>query len=266
MELTDVTQFLKDAENSLRDFIATILQQNLGSNWIEVCGISNDRVLIWRGRRETEAKRQASGAIEPRLLYYADFYDLPTILKKNWDLFEQIFGKWRRFEIFLDELQRFRDPDAHRRELLPHQKYLIIGIAGEIRNSIVRYRSKMETSEDYYPRFETVRDSLGNVFVPNGESRMLVTGLRLRAGDRIELVATATDPLGDPLEYAVRKLGSSQFVWQKNGTFSMIFDENDVRKKFDVQIAVRSPRKFHAFTEYDDLVGFRYELLPPVAA
>ncbi|USX21715.1 Swt1 family HEPN domain-containing protein [Oxalobacteraceae bacterium OTU3REALA1] len=264
METIDVTQFLKDAENSLRDFIAIILQKNLGGNWVETCGISNERIDIWRERQQTEARRQSSGTVEPRLIYYADFYDLPTILKKHWNFFDQVFGKWRRFEVFWDELQRFRDPDAHRRELLPHQKYLIIGIAGEIRNSIVRYRSKMETSEDYYPRFETVRDSLGNVFVPHGEDRMLVTGLRLRAGDQIELVSTATDPLGEQLEYAVRKLGSSEFVWQNSGTFSVVFDEGDVRQKLDVQVAVRSLRKFHAFTGYDDLVGFRYELLPPV--
>lgn len=121
----------------------------------------------------------------------------------------------------------------------------------------------METGEDYYPRFEVVRDSLGNVFVPQGENRMLVTGIGLRPGDCIEFVATAADPLGAQLEYAVRKLGSSLFVWQNSASFSISFDERDVRQKMDVQVAVRSLRKFHAYQEYDDLVDFRYEILPP---
>jgi len=263
MESLDVTQFLKDAENSLRDFIATILHKHLGSNWVEASGVSAERVRAWQDRQKSEEKRQATGTVDPRLLYYADFYDLATILKKHWHLFEEVFGKFRRFEVLWDELQRYRDPDAHRRELLPHQKYMIIGISGEIRNCIVRYRSKMETGEDYYPRFEVVRDSLGSVFVPQGENRMLVTELRLRPGDCMEVVATATDPLGSQLEYAVRKLGSSQFVWQNSGAFSISFDERDVRQKMDVQVAVRSPRKFHAYQEYDDLVAFRYEILPP---
>ena len=63
-------------------------------------------------------------------------------------------------DVWLSTLEAFRNPDAHRRELLLHQKYLILGICSEIRLLIIRYRSKMETSEDYYPRIESIQDSL----------------------------------------------------------------------------------------------------------
>ena len=69
-------------------------------------------------------------------------------------------------DVWLSELEKLRDPEARRRELLPHQKHLAIGISGEIRNRLIRYRSKQETSEDYYPRIESVRDSLGNIWTP----------------------------------------------------------------------------------------------------
>ena len=36
----DVNQALRDAENSLRDFIASVLSQSLGPDWVEKCGVS----------------------------------------------------------------------------------------------------------------------------------------------------------------------------------------------------------------------------------
>jgi hypothetical protein len=75
----DVTQALRDAENSLRDFIAAVLSQSLGPNWVEQSGVSPERLAKWRERKVIEEKRQESGVVEERLIYYADFYDLKTI-------------------------------------------------------------------------------------------------------------------------------------------------------------------------------------------
>ena len=149
MEPDDVHQALKEVENSLRDFIAYTLEKRFGPNWIDNCGVSPSRINICHERKATEANRQQTGAVEDRLLYYADFYDLSTILKKHWSDetvgFSDALGKWKTIEVFLDELEKLRDPHAHQRELLPHQKHLILGLSGEIRNRLIRYRSKMET-------------------------------------------------------------------------------------------------------------------------
>jgi hypothetical protein len=87
--------------------------------------------------------------------------------------------------VWLKELERYRDPDAHRRELLPHQKHLILGLSGEIRSRIVRFRSKQESADDVFPRFESVRDSLGSIWTPGGAMnlRMVNTGAILRPGE-----------------------------------------------------------------------------------
>lgn len=263
----DVHQALKEAENSLRDFIASTLEKRLGKDWIEKCGVSASRIENWRERRETEAKRQQTGVVEERLLYYADFYDLSTILKKNWngELADALGGKWKTMEVFLGELEKLRDPHAHQRELLPHQKHLIVGLSGEIRNRLVRYRSKMETSEDYYPRLESVRDNLGNVWVAGGVAPLCQTGNRLRVGDTLEFSVSATDPMGETLSYQTIKsgVGGGQSEWEEGNVIRRTINPEGVRREFRIHIYARSPRPYHAMGTYDDVVTFIYEVLPP---
>jgi hypothetical protein len=203
--------------------------------------------------------------VEERILYYADFYDLGTVLKKNWQEFSPALGDWKTMEVWLKELERLRDPDAHRRELLPHQKHLIIGISGEIRNRIVRYRSKRETAEDYFPRIESIRDSLGNIWTPAaGSMHMMTTGSILRPGDIVDIVVTATDPLGEKLTYGsqiVTRRAETQ--WQDTGTFTVRIAESDVRRAFFVELSIKSPRKHHASSSDDDSVLLTYQVLPP---
>ena len=79
----DVTQALRDTENSLRDFIAATLERSLGREWLDSCGVTPDRIAKWRERKSEEDRRQEAGVVDERLLYYADFYDLKTMLKKN---------------------------------------------------------------------------------------------------------------------------------------------------------------------------------------
>ena len=232
----DVTQALKDTENSLRDFISAVLQRNLGDNWIVSCGVSEKRIETWNERKVVEQKRQESGAVEERLIYYADFYDLKTILKKHWSgEFASALGDWRRMEVWLTEMEKLRDPDAHRRELLPHQKYLLLGIAGEVRTRLIRYRSKMETAEDYYPRIESARDSVGNIWT-YGSSTNLNKLTRLRPDDSLEFVVTASDPLGAELQYALTVTGHHHNpTWQDSNVLSLVITSSHVRRDFGVR-------------------------------
>lgn len=260
----DVTQALKDTENSLRDFITTILNKHIGDDWIEKCGVSNQRIEVWKERKRVEERRQESGVVEERLIYYADFYDLKNILRKHWSpAFSPAFGDLRTMEVWLTEMEKLRDPDAHRRELLPHQKHLALGIAGEIRTRIVRYRSKMETSEDYFPRIESARDSLGNIWT-YGHTSSNKSLYRLRPGDFIEFVVTASDPLGSDLQYAFTVTEHHHNPnWQDDNTLFLTIESSHVRKEFSVMLWLRSLREFHALSNYDDSVTFTYEVLPP---
>ena len=260
----DVTQALKDTENSLRDFIAVVFQRKLGEQWIEKCGVTESRIEIWRKRKLTEEKRQFPGSVEERLLYYADFYDIRTILEKHWSgEFSNAFGELRTVRVWLEEMERFRDPDAHRRELLPHHQHLVLGIAGEIRTRLISYRSKMETSEAHYPRMESVRDSIGNSIIDGGILQRRTT--RLRPGDVLDFVVTASDPLGSDLEYAITVSGHHHNPpWQRSNQLSLTIAKEHVMNAFSVMLWIRSPREFHACGYYDDSSTFVYEVLPPI--
>lgn len=262
----DVSQSLRDAENALRDFISAELLSALGAEWEAKCGVFPDRIAKWKERKEAESKRQEAGVVDERLIYYADFYDIKTILKKHWPaVFSPALGDWKTLEVYLTELERLRDPDAHRRELLPHQKQLVAGISGEIRTRIVRYRSKRETSDDVFPRIESARDSLGNIWVPNSEIQTydVHTGMTLRVGDQIDFVLTARDPEDAPLEYAMQAGGiGSMGPWQASPEFTVRLTEQHIAQNFSVDLHVRSNRSFHARGTFDAWVSFRYAVLP----
>ena len=62
----------------------------------------------WQERKEVEGRRQPGGFIEPRLIYYADFYDIQTILEKHWGKFSEALGDWKTIRVYLI-LIRFQD-------------------------------------------------------------------------------------------------------------------------------------------------------------
>lgn len=188
-----------------------------------------------------------------------------TILKKNWDKFSAALGDWKTFEIFLGELEKMRDAGAHGRDLLPHQKQLANGIAGEIRTRLIRYRSKQETCEDYFPRIESVRDSLGNVWTPNNKSGLDVfTKQVLRPGDKLDYVITASDPMGEELDYRLEVDHRTTTEWQTTSEFSVEITEDHIGKHFSVGLEIKSRRSHHAMTHCDDEVLFHYSVLPKI--
>jgi hypothetical protein len=259
----DVTQALRDTENSLRDFIAFVLSKS-DQDWISRCGVPSERIEKWKERKAVEEKRQEAGVVEERLIYYADFYDLPTILHKNWSgEFSTALGDWKTFKVYFDEIGKLRDADAHRRELLPHQKHLILGVSGEIRSRIVRYRSKMETSDDCFPRIESVRDSLGHIWVPGMSIGINVidTKVTLRPGDILDFVITAVDPEDLPLEYSVSN-NSERIIWQNDPNLQYQIEEIHISRIFSLRLAIKSSRDYHASPRDDDSVQFMYSVIP----
>ena len=258
----DVTQALKDAENSLRDFIASVLMTALGPDWLSQCGVSIQRLEKWSERKAVEESRQKGGVVEERLLYYADLYDLETILSKNWDHFADALGDRKTFLVLLKELERLRDPDAHRRQLLPHQMHLAIGISGEIRTRIVRYRSRMETTQECFPRIESVIDNYGNQWSPLPHApKCVLTKLHLRPGDTIEFIVTARDPEDLPLDYSLSIAGTPG-AWQASPSFSLRLSDEHIREVLRVFLRIRSNRSYHADGQFDDQIFFQYSVLP----
>ncbi|MDA0987572.1 MAG: Swt1 family HEPN domain-containing protein [Chloroflexi bacterium] len=260
--MTDANDALKSVENVLRDFIEEVLREQFGDSWVAKCGVTPERVDRWNERREEERRRLRGSGVEERLLYYADFYDIPTILKKNWQLFEPCFGDWKTMEVYLDKLEDFRNPDAHRRELFPYQAELISGISGEIRSKITFYRSQKTPSDEYFPRIEYVKDSLGNL-ATSSES-YINTGRVLRPGDEVTFVVKAWDPRGDTCESQLQIWPSFHTIveYTKDTTLRWQVGEQDIGASMEVKIFLRSPRSYHARGGFDDIVSFVYLVLP----
>lgn len=257
----DASTSLRDAENALRDFAEEILVEKFGDEWAEKSGAAPDRVQKWKDRRTEEAKKLTAGNVDPRLLYYSDSYDLKTIIVKHWELFKPCFGDKKTMEIFLDKMENFRNPDAHRRRLLPAQEQLLHGISGEIRNAITNYRSKQAPKDEFFPRIEYAQDSFGNV-CKGGDA--VDTERTLRPGDVVSFSITAWDPMEGTLEYhAVRKTLEYIVDWNPSNTFEWTVLESDIARMLIVEIEIRSDRSYHANAGYDDRATFVYSVLPP---
>lgn len=261
LEVDDVNQVLFETENSLRDFIERILRKQFGEDWLVKSGINKEHVDEWRKRKAEESKRQRIGPASENLIYYAELSDLRKIINKNWDpFFRSVFDNKKEFEVYFDKLEAFRITDAHRRELLPHQKQLLIGIAGEMRTRIIRSRNQMDRLDSIFPRIELVRDSLGNK--SDGGMTICSTDIELTPGDVLDYVVTAYDPEGLPLEYYAGSSIGRGIEWSKNNSLQVKIEKKDISKDFFVEIKIRSFREYHAHPGYDDRATFKYKVLP----
>lgn len=251
------SQALKDVENSLRDFISIILWNKHKEDWIQNCGVTPKRIEQWENKKAEEIKKLQSSVAEERLIYYSDFYDLETIIEKNWETdFKVVFDDRSTFRVFFKQLEHFRNPEAHRRELLTYQKHLIIGIAGHIRNKIVVYRSKMETDDDVFPRIESIRDNYGNIWIP-GKGHISTETL-LHPGDILEFIITATDPLGGKLYYGLHPSQN----WQESNILTIKIEEQHIGKPKTFLPMIKSERNYHADGHLDAVVSFDYPIRP----
>ncbi len=254
----DVRQILLDTESALRDFVSVIMQQQHGDDWLFQSGLSDDRLAILQKLQAEFDEKKISLQEENQLLNYGNLMDLKTILTRNWiGDFELCFGDLQTIEVYLSTLHRYYDSDANNRSLLTHQKHLILGISGFLRNRMVVYRSWKDGDKHGFPRIESVRDNLGNIWVL-GKPKKIKTGLQLRTGDMLEFVVTAIDPEGLDLEYRI-----FPNKWSTGNVLLMEVNEKHIGSQSIFHIGIKSPRKHHAFPlGYDDRVTFEYEVLP----
>jgi hypothetical protein len=254
----DINQTLKDCENSLRDFIALTLEKKYGDQWINKIELNPERIDEWKQRKQEDNLRHNATTVEEHLINYATLDDLKHVLLVNWEGdFVDALGDYKVIETYINILNRYRNPDIHRRPLLTFQKHLILGIAGEIRNKISLFRSYQEFDRVGFPRIESVRDNLGNIWVP-GKPSKTKSKMTIHVGDVLEFVVTAVDPQDEDLLYSLN--GKS---WSSGNVLTQFVEPRHVAKETVFSIMIRSERKFHAFPNgYDDRVAFAYQVLP----
>ncbi len=267
----DVGDALNVAENALRDVVELVLRKAVGPDWLSTVGVPEDRLAVWRARREEEPRRRPGGEAEQRLLYYADYFHVVELIQKNWEKgFDKCFGNRKRFDVYVDRLGAFRNPDAHSRALMPFEQNLVLGMAGELRQEIGLFLSHGagEDEQEHFARIEEIRDSFGTRAVGHGLEgpRVGEPTLVLRPGDEVSFSGRGWDPEGRPLRWEVwlsnRKerfpLEGTEIEWRWQ------IEISDIGEKSAVMFSLESGRPYHRERGgWDDSVVLTYRVLPP---
>jgi hypothetical protein len=212
--------------------------------------------------------------VPPGEINYAEFFELQEIADKHWDLLQPALGKKKETQPLLKRFGDLRNSVAHSRELLPFERELLSGIAGEIRNRVTIFMSTQDPGGDFYPRIESIRDSFGNLvetFRPEPSLATGVeTGVTLRPGDAVTFDCRGTDPQGRELRWWFNNPYGQDMV-EARGTEAELtwhVGETDVGEDAAVMIRMASIGRYHrsgshSDDPYDYKVLFSYRVLPP---
>jgi len=223
---------VNEYENTLRRLIYQIISDDDSSPY----KVTDDRIQKWKEKREAESKKNNGILLEKRLLYYSDFYDLKTIILKNWELFLPILSDKKRFEVFFSEIESCRNAIAHGRNIISSQEFLLKGILSDLKNSITIYHNKNEMKDDFFIEIIRVCDNLGNIWDSNERPPQPT----LRVGDEYELIVEANDPKNRRIEYEIFSAKDFKIV-QDSNRFNFTIENRLVGKDVWLLVVVRTP-------------------------
>lgn len=254
-------------EADLRHLARSVLSARHGSNWLADT-FSEETLAALEQRRTEEASRRAPVSVPEDLLSYTHLYELRRVVEKHWQDFAEALGKKRDFAVLMDKVEDFRNAPAHSRELLPHERSLLEGIAGTIRTQVTAYRSMQMSDARHYPIIETIRDSFGNepkTLDPNDGLGTVWTGLRLAVGTIVRFEARGWDAQGRDLSWSLLSYGGRR---QDVGTGTemsaeYVVTEDDVGSHRYIEISLVGAGRYHRHNGFDHKVTFGYVVEPP---
>lgn len=257
-------------ESDLRRLTERVLSAALGQGWLKDV-LTADKLHELERRRGEERKRRSPAGVPDALLAYTHVYELRRIIESQWEDFKPAFGDRKEFAVFLDKVEDYRNAPAHSRELLPHERHLLEGIAGFIRTQATRYVSETDRDAKHYPIIEWVRDSFGNELEPDlttfGTDRV-DTGLRLQVGQVVRFECRAWDSQGRTLLWrwsppGLVAQGTAFLARGAEAELEWLVREDDVQQDAQVSIMLLSEGRFHRHGSFDQHVGFYYDVEPP---
>ena len=239
-------------ENTLRKIITLTLGSSDDTNY----GVTSDRIEKWKEKREIETKKYIGVLAEKRLIYYSDFYDLKNIINKNWETLKPILNDKKRFEVFFQEVEKYRNTTAHGRELFLYQQDLLNGIIKDLQSSFVIYHNKNMDANDYFVRILKISDSIGTV-QDITDANFVTSNKIIRVGDIIEFIVEAIDPKGGEIEYSISTEGL--YLKTKEKKFSITVNKAMIGKFNSFRITAKTNE-----SEYDNsgVISIHYTILP----
>ncbi|WP_426593822.1 hypothetical protein ACPPVS_18855 [Cellulomonas sp. McL0617] len=265
-------------ERTLRQLLSRELRLAWGAGWLERVTTVEQRAA-WQGRYEQErTRRPGASAVAPVGLEYSELYELIAIASTHWDKVAAALGKRAKILPLLEHFERVRNTANHSRELMPSERELMSGIAGEMRNKVTIHVSSQDAAGDYYPRIESASDSFGSAITVWDEVGELAGTVAepaprmiLQVGDVVTFTCSGTDPKGRDLEWTLTRStgGEAVIVLAASGDpveLQWHVEENDVGEAIAVSTHMSATgARFHRAHGFDYRTFFMYVVRPPNA-
>jgi hypothetical protein len=252
-----------EAVNVVESVLREAIRGVLGEAWRDVPGVD---LPTLEERRVEEGKRSTGAVVDEDLLAYTHLRDLQEIVLRRWAQFIPIFKDQSRFKVYAGRLDDFRNAPMHSRTLLPFERDLLSGIAGEFRNVLTLWRSERAPDMSWYPRIESIRDSLGNTLAFNGP--IVLVPARLQVGDVLTFRCIGWDPQDRELTWTLHAQAAQgpELDRQTGGeaTLTWRVHAQHVAESSIVVIQMMSGGKYHRYlTGVDASVTAFYAVEPP---
>lgn len=119
LEMKEIYPIIYIFENSVRNFISSVLTSHYGVNWWDsrVRPKIQDKV---KGRMEKEAANRWHGRRGTAPIFYTDINDLLSIIRDNWTDFTDLFSSQSWIESRISDIEMSRNIIAHNNPLDKH--------------------------------------------------------------------------------------------------------------------------------------------------
>lgn len=211
---------IKSYENTLKHIIIDVLGASDKTNY----GISDDVKKKWFEKRKLIQHENDGFLNEKRIIFYADLFDLKTIIENNWKVFEAIFKNKERFLVFFNEVYQLKNTINLGKELTKSQLELLSGITTDLKNNYTKFSNKKNSRSEYFININAVSDNLGTTWEKSTlqETKKPI----LKVGDEYELLVDANDPKDREIEYQLFHFAGSFRVTQKENRFNFTITED----------------------------------------
>lgn len=266
---------LTTCETALRSLMTATYSAAYGPDWLtKVAGSGTLQTWVERANHELRSRGGRGAIAVPAAgLSYANFYDLVSIAEGHWEPLAAALGKQQSVLPLLRRFDNLRNAVGHSRPLLPFERDLLSGIAGQIRNQVTIHMSTRDEAGDLYPLIESMADSFGRrieCVTYDGEMAGFVStfDVILRPGDLVTFDCVGVDPQGRDLTWRGMSAGTSmEPVTAASGTSATLVwpvTDSDVNETQVVQIYMETAdAKYHRFGSWDHRGAFAYRVRPP---
>lgn len=267
---TDAYSELVAAETALRDVIRLAIPAwQLDLDELELQKLKD--------KQTEEGKKRDGIAVSQDLLDYTEIYLIQKLIEKNWNVVKPVLDDRKRTDVYLSIIIDVRNTIGHSRPVVPAEKLLLAGAAGQIRNQLAGYRSSVDGAASHYSSIDSARDSFGNDghLLSTSPYTVLPTARRLEVGEQVSFELQATDPRGraltwnmyvstNPVAGSYARLNSRATVDGDRATVAWNVSESDVGESTELIFRLTNSSQYQRSTTHDDIRIFYYKVNPPL--